>query len=1216
MKLKITEIGKTINKAYLTMNESFENISRFQKNFQTLLAAIDRNDSEETLKNYINVFFFDTYYKQKFAIKENLNNIDLAIYNGKNADSKIGVIVETKALKNSSEMISADDINRKAFHELIRYYFEERKTNLELKHLIITNSIDWYIFDATEFERLFYQNKTFRNNYNSLTNNQLVSKNTDLFYSEIAKPFLENSDEYIACTYVRFDKVSEDFANYSEQKWLELYKLFSPEHLLKLPFKNDGNVLNREFYNELLHILGLKETKDGGLKKIERLDKSDRNEGSLIENTINILISDEILQDFITAELHGDTHEEQLFSIALELCITWLNRILFLKLLESQLVRFNSSSDYLFLNNTKIRDFEELRELFFEVLAVKPNERKKLIQTKYEKIPYLNSSLFELTDLEKETVKINQIKSHSELPVFSSTVLKDFSGKKIVGSKPLLHYLFDFLDSYNFANDKKAVIQNENKTIISSSVLGLIFEKINGYKEGSFYTPGFITMHMSRESIHRAIVEKFKTQPGFENVSSITDIHNSLNISNLKQANELFNTIRICDPAVGSGHFLVSALNELIAVKSELKILTDKDGKLLRDVDIEVINDELFISVENEMFSYNYKNKSSRTIQETIFFEKQTLIENCLFGVDINPKSVNICRLRLWIELLKNAFYTSESNFKELETLPNIDINIKCGNSLVSRFTLNGNGFQNGMLQNMRHATRQYKEQVILYKSTDDKTTKKNCESKISELKQHYISLVNPYDKELTAIRQKENELKNKPLIFSKEDQVLWNNKFVEISAEIDDLQKKYQQKLNTLYSNAFEWRFEFPEVLDDDGNFVGFDVIIGNPPYGIFNKKQNQKISIKTSDDAVIEFYKNTYKAAAEGMINASKLFYLLGFNLLKTNGINSMIIPYGFLADVSSAKIRQHIFEHFKINSIEVFPERDNASKRVFDEAKISTAIISTQKSKPENDFSLGISFEKRMSDKKIRLSVSEIKQLSGEKLTIPLINQDELNVLLKIAAAKTVPLKEFSECLTGEVDISLAKDAITDKKTKFPLIKGVQIDRFTLKLSDTEISQGKIQFLNLEKFKKNYSGQKLNHSQQQRIVLQGLTGVNEKRRIKATLVPKDYFLANSCNYILLNDKINSNYLLALLNSKILNFVFKCKSTNSNVNGYEINELPIMLAKNTKKIEELIDTILLKKENNNAADISKEEQKIDNELYKIYSFTKEEISIIERKL
>src|ERR1019366_1702188 len=147
------------------------------------------------------------------------------------------------------------------------------------------------------------------------------------------------------------------------------------------------------------------------------------------------------------------------------------------------------------------------------------------------------------------------------------------------------------------------------------------------------------------------------------------------------------NDLKICDIAVGSGHFLVSALNEIIAIKSELKILIDKNGKRLKEYTAEVLNDELTISDEDgDIIEYNPQNKESQRLQETLFNEKQTIIENCLFGVDINPNSVKICRLRLWIELLKNAYYKEDTNFTELETLPNIDINIKCGNSLLSRF--------------------------------------------------------------------------------------------------------------------------------------------------------------------------------------------------------------------------------------------------------------------------------------------------------------------------------------------------------------------------------------------------------------------------------------------------------------------------------------------------------------------------------------------------
>ena len=115
--------------------------------------------------------------------------------------------------------------------------------------------------------------------------------------------------------------------------------------------------------------------------------------------------------------------------------------------------------------------------------------------------------------------------------------------------------------------------------------------------------------------------------------------------------------------------------------------MVDRNGKRLKDYEIVVDNDELIISDENGIFDYNYQNKESQRVQETIFSERQTIIENCLFGVDINPNSVKICQ-RFIDRTIKKFVLQSPPECTELETLPNIDINIKCGNSLISRFAL------------------------------------------------------------------------------------------------------------------------------------------------------------------------------------------------------------------------------------------------------------------------------------------------------------------------------------------------------------------------------------------------------------------------------------------------------------------------------------------------------------------------------------------------
>ncbi len=343
------------------------------------------------------------------------------------------------------------------------------------------------------------------------------------------------------------------------------------------------------------------------------------------------------------------------------------------------------------------------------MLARRYEERIEKVQKKFSHIPYLNSSLFEFSEMEEATIKINMLDGTAELDLISSTVLRNDKNKAKAARLNTLQYFFEFLDAYDFASEGSEEIQEESKTLINASVLGLIFEKINGYKDGSIFTPGFITMYMCRQSIRQAVVNKFKDKYNWK-AETFGDLYNYISedrsAKKLKEYNEQVNSLTICDPAVGSGHFLVSALNELIAIKDELGILISEQGTRLSEIEITLENDELIITdAQGDIFQYiiepdknnqHYIQPWKQAVQKTLFHEKQTIIENCLFGVDINPKSVQICRLRLWIELLKNAYYiipeeqpqNSGRIGNELKTLPNIDINIKCGNSLISRFSI------------------------------------------------------------------------------------------------------------------------------------------------------------------------------------------------------------------------------------------------------------------------------------------------------------------------------------------------------------------------------------------------------------------------------------------------------------------------------------------------------------------------------------------------
>lgn len=924
---------KALNKAFLKIKPNRIGIELFKQNLILLLDSIKEKESEEFHKNLISDFLKNTYYSPNHFINTKGRN-DLVIHTGKEAKSNVGVIIEAKSPSNKAEMLSQKNLNSKALQEMVLYFLRERIThkNLEVKNLVATNVNEWYIFDAQLFDKLFAQNKTLVKQFQDFEEGKLSGTNTDFFYKEIAKPFIETILGKLEYTYfdlATYDKILRNADKQDDAKLIVLYKLLSPEHLLKLSFANDSNSLDKNFYNELLHLIGLTETKEGGKKLIERLKSGQRNAGSLLENVINQLDSLDKLLRLPNVKQYGDTHEERLFTVGLELCITWVNRILFLKLLEAQLISYHKGDkNYAFLHKGLLHDYDNLNALFFMVLAKKPEERNDRVKTLFAKVPYLNSSLFEPTELEHQTLFISGLEDEIPLPFLSGTVIKDTNGKKLIGSLNSIDYFFAFLDAYDFASEGSEEIQEDNKTLINASVLGLIFEKINGYKDGSFFTPGMITMYMCRETIRKAVVQKFNEVKGWQ-VEKFDDLYNK--IDNIKEANAVINDIKICDPAVGSGHFLVSALNEMIAVKHDLRILSDSKGNRLKEYQVDIVNDELIVTDENGFpFVYTPKNKESQRVQETLFHEKQTLIENCLFGVDINPNSVKICRLRLWIELLKNAYYRNET---ELETLPNIDINIKCGNSLISRFGLDADLKE--ALKKSKLKIDDYKRAVDQYRNAESKEQKRDMEMLIAEIKTGFSSNIdNPFKDKMKKARWEINKYETD--INTKEQ---WGEKIEKsLLKEFEIAKKKFQKleqeqeeiKSNKIYENAFEWRFEYPEILNDEGDFVGFDAIIGNPPY-----IQLQKMG--SDSDALQKIGYETY--AKTGDIYS--LFYELGFNILKKKGLLTFITSNKWMRAAYGESLRKFFIE--KTNPLLLI---DFGGAQIFDTATVDTNILMLSK------------------------------------------------------------------------------------------------------------------------------------------------------------------------------------------------------------------------------------------------------------------------------
>ena len=922
--------------------------TNFVNTLRNFLERIEDGQREETQKVYLRDFLQSTFYAE-YDMPLGENDIDLAIRLHKSPTSRFAVLFEVKTTTNRNEMISRENLNRKALQELLLYYLRERvlNKNTDLRHLVVTNLYEYFIFDAQEFEESFY--KPLREVFLDYDAGRKTFTLTRDFYTEIAAPAIDAIQTNLRYTYCNLQEVLPKLETDNEKQTpalLNLYKLFSPTHLLKEPETRDTNKLDSGFYNELLHLIGLVETRDTSSSKnvIVRVPEKERNHAALIEQTISWV--EEKFVAFPNAEHYGANPDEQVFNISLELCIIWLNRILFLKLLEAQLLQYHEGAqDVEFLNKEKLHTFSELNTLFFQILAREPQKRvDSLFSRQFKRIPYLNSSLFEETALERATLFISEL-MQQKLPLYPHSVLRKYLGHPLGDTLPILDYLLDFLDAYDFSSSP-APNNDNNKTVVNAAVLGLFFEKINGHRDGSIFTPSYVTMFVCRETILRTALQKFNERYGWS-CKTFEDLYNQIDKIPIAEANDTLNSLRICDPAVGSGHFLVSALNEFIEFKFRLDILQDDNGQRIRkrDYTFAIQNDELLVTDERGIpIEYHVGHAESQRIQEVLFREKRYIIEHCLFGVDINPISVQICRLRLWMELLKNAYYTAQSQYQYLETLPNIDINIRCGNSLIYLLPLDSN--ISTVLENTDITPQALRKQISEYQNTHQKAAKYALEAKIHEATTKLKRGLRANDQKRIELQNLRTELQNLTTInplFERnaKEQKEHERQLKQLTKRIAELEAYfYEQENNRTYYNAFEWRIEFPEVWDAEGNFVGFDAIIGNPPY-----IQLQSLNALSE---VLKRQQNydTYNARGD----VYTLFYELGYRLLRPEGILCFITSNKWMRAGYGAELREFLARR-------TAPELllDFGGIQIFESATVDTNILLFAKGTPKQTATL---------------------------------------------------------------------------------------------------------------------------------------------------------------------------------------------------------------------------------------------------------------------
>ena len=985
---------------YMSESLTQYELAAFSQYLSSMLSQASMRDSEESQKQEFSAFLEKIF---SYTLRSR-GKIDLAILE----EDEVVVLMECKTIgsrefpriKDSKKSI----LESKAFFESILYFLREREEgNNYLKHIVLCTLEEIFVIDSKEYERIFGASKEVRKAFLNCDKKVGLDTSTQGFYDFLARFCKENKNS-MEFTYVNFKEALED-----SRTLAALYKLLCPTVLLKHIAYLDANTLNQAFYEELLHILGLEEVEEKGVILI----KNSKVKGALCTC---------IMEQF-----------DLEFSEAMGLLLMWNNRILFLRLLESLLLSFEHIADP-FLSFELINEFKILDLLFFEVLAKKNHERLEELPSAFKAIPYLNSSLFERTILEKQGKEIKLL-NQLTLNLHPRSILKKrHSPYKNKKNLPFLEYLFAFLHAYDFTTTSKDIVENikqNHDTLINSAVLGLVFEKLNGYEEGSFYTPSFITNHMSDEAIKDLALKRFNEKLGLkcENLKSLR-AHMDRNFSQeaIKEWQKIFLTLKICDPSVGSGHFLVAALNSLLQISNILGLLP---SLLSARAKLELKSDEVLIyGPDRKLMHYSvveFEDDPLHKIQKELFETKKDLIENCLFGVDINPNSCEITKLRLWIELLKSSHYIFEDskNTLSLNTLPNIDINIKCGNSLICNFPLDSHfnlAMSADVSKNLKKSMLDYKQSVSLYKEALG--SKSAIVDTIHKLKAQFVSyLIDalPHKSRLIENLRKlvevygnfvfnhfRDEFEREMVLLCNQHRIAYVALGEEKSKDLDSKAECLLAKIRADYDylerlrtdSLFEWRLEFPEVLDDEGNFIGFDLIIGNPPY-------IRHEEIKNIKPALSKRYK-IFSSTAD----IYTYFFEKGLSLLKKDSYLSLITSNKWTRARYGEKLRKFILDNTTITSY-----MDFTGFKVFAKATVDTAIISLRNIPMDKDIESCFRFYHCKSEEAV--GDTEPTFLSQDSLTTEIFSFATPEVLALKAKIERIgtPLKDWDEdwCVT---------------------------------------------------------------------------------------------------------------------------------------------------------------------------------------------------------
>ena len=798
----------------------------------------------------------------------------------------------------------------------------------------------------------------------------------------------------------------------------------------------------------------------------------------------------------------------------------------------------------------------------------------------FKRTPFINGGLFDCLDSFASTSK-----GGYRIDCFSDNVT--VKGSQEYGMMSVPNKLFfgndglvTLFNRYKFTVEENTPIEQE--VALDPELLGRVFENLLAAtnpetktsarkKAGSYYTPRLVVDYMVEEGLVASLASK--VQPDDGDAKFLCDrLHYLLDYEDaFDDAQSLFEDaeakaivgaiagLKVLDPAVGSGAFPMGVLHKLTLALRRLDSHNQRWEALQKEIArkqaaaVFDTSDQQNRDTELQDISATFER-----YRDSDFGRKFYLIQNSIFGVDIQAIACQIAKARFFISLAieQQPNGNSRDNYG-IKPLPNLETRFVAANTLLA---LAGG---QGVIPSPR--TQELEKQL---------RANRECyfHAKIRDLKLKY--------------QTEDRELRGK---LTTELQTIGMEK---VDAEKIAAWDPYDQNASTDWFNA-EYMF---------GVADGFDLVLGNPPYKQVRRGTYPKIQFPFSE------------SYDKGKQNLYKLFVEQSYNLCKNGGITTLIIQNGMMCDLSSTHMRRLLLEHTRLQHIVEFSKAaPTPETQVFQSVMQGTCIYQFLKSQSDNR-PIMISVDNN-AHTIIDLHFTPITRTTIEDLypllrCFPRIAAGYVGILEKIYAVNTIkPLREYASSIAqGDLHLITNAKRFSSKPTEVRLLRGCHIGRFNLKydIAIEYCDQGFLQ----EQVKANREGAYL--------ISQEVTNTNDIHRLNFSLtekLPIDFLCGHSVNKIQLQNQAHSKAFLALLNSKFIDWFFRITSTNNHVLGYQLEKLPIppMTATDREQLARLAESIMQAKATNSAADISALEAEIDRLVYQLYGLTPEEIAVVE---